>query len=196
MKKLLVVLMVLSMATMANAGLTINVNGVNPADSDISLLPSQTVAISVEGDGQNNPYTDYFLINTVTGNATMTGVNLVWPGVPSSAQYAGAADLAMLQGLGYNTTNTIWMSLNDGGGLPIGGTIINDVTLHCDIAPNDVLLSLISLTWVQTGEDEEGMPLYGAEIVTFDTQVIHQIIPEPITMALLGIGGLFLRRRK
>jgi len=28
-----------------------------------------------------------------------------------------------------------------------------------------------------------------------DSQIIHQI-PEPITLALLGLGGLFLRRRK
>jgi hypothetical protein len=29
-----------------------------------------------------------------------------------------------------------------------------------------------------------------------DTILIHQIIPEPMTIALLGLGGLLLRRRK
>jgi len=183
--------MVLSMATIANAGLVINVNGVNPPDSAITLLPSETVAISIVGDGQS-PYSDYFLINTQAGSATMAGLHLAWAGNLANAAYARPADqIPMLQSLGYNTTNAIFMGLYDSAGLPLVGTIIDEVILHCDTAPNDVLLTLIDLTWVYDPDNDIYVPVIRVE----DTQIIHQI-PEPMTMALLGLGGLFLRRRK
>ncbi len=51
MKKLLVVLMVLSMATIANAGLVIGVGGQDMPDSEVTLMPSDTAMISVISDG-------------------------------------------------------------------------------------------------------------------------------------------------
>jgi len=38
--------------------------------------------------------------------------------------------------------------------------------------------------------------LYDANLNELDWITIHQDVPEPMTIALLGLGGLFLRRRK
>lgn len=68
---------------------------------------------------------------------------------------------------------------------------MDGVILTC-LAAGDARLSLVNI-YQAYNEDTDGY--YPPVITTFDTQIIHQI-PEPTTMALLGIGGLFLRRRK
>ncbi len=62
--------------------------------------------------------------------------------------------------------------------LPVG-TLVDNIIFHCEV-PGDVTLTLV-------GDYENG-------IEVLDTQIIHQL-PEPMTMCLLGLGGLFLRRR-
>ena len=53
MKKLLAVMLFLSMAAFANATMFITVNGVvNPADSTVTIVPSTTLTIGVWDDGQ------------------------------------------------------------------------------------------------------------------------------------------------
>ena len=53
-----------------------------------------------------------------------------------------------------------------------------DIVLHCD-GEGDVIITLYDYSgWY-----------------VIDTAVVHQV-PEPMTIALLGLGGLFLRRRK
>jgi len=197
MKKLLVVLMVLTMATIANAALLISVDGVeNPPDTSIYLAPSQSVVIDVTGDGLTPGPTDLFLINEPAvpiQAGTMAGGVLTYQGSMSSIGPATPADIAMLQSLGYNPASAIYVVLADGGDppLPLLGKLVDEVIFHCD-APNiDATLSLINITWVYDPDNDIYVPF----ITTFDTQQIHQI-PEPITMALLGLGGLFLRRRK
>lgn len=53
------------------------------------------------------------------------------------------------------------------------------------------------LSFLCEDEGDVTIDLYAADGSTIiDTILIHQEIPEPVTMALLGLGGLFLRRRK
>jgi hypothetical protein len=57
------------------------------------------------------------------------------------------------------------------------GLCIDGIIFHC-LDDQEVTLTLLS----------------GLDVV-LDTQIIHQT-PEPVSIALLGLGGLFLRRRK
>jgi hypothetical protein len=195
MKKLLVVLTVLAMATVANAGLQLSVGGVvNPTDSSITLMPSDYVKIDVWGDGQSNPWSTYAYL-LVIGPGSINGYRMVYTGnlavyaeaeakaieggFPTVADYL--ADFASNNGVP-GLTDLSSMDLMDNNPVPppLSGLLVDDIMFHCE-GPGDVLLRLVS--W-----DDNGM-------YDYDTQIIHQI-PEPATMLLLGLGSLLLRRRK
>ena len=183
MKKFLVLMLVLGMASLANAGLLISVGGViDPPDSEITLEPSQYVMLDIHGDGLTPSPADMWLI--VEGPGTSSGGQVVYPGTLSSIDTYVAGDgsdiVEWLQGSGYaNATTTQYIALADGSIPPaaLQGLLVDMIEFHCE-GPEDVLITLVS----------------GDLATVFDTQVIHQ--PEPMTMALLGLGGLFLRRRK
>jgi hypothetical protein len=196
MKKLLVVMLVLSMASMANAALYISVDGVeNPPESAITLMPSQSVIIDITGDGQTLAPIDVYLFASPMGGATMTGGVMLYTGsLATFMQFNGVdeAHVAMLRGLGYNINQTYYMNFASAPPVPpLSGKLVDEIVFHCDAAPGDVLLTLMNYSEY---EDEDGniIPV----ITLLDTQIIHQIIPEPMTLGLLGLGGLFLRRRR
>jgi len=171
MKKVLIVFTVLAMASVANAGLFISVNGiVNPPDSEVRLVPSDVAIIDVHSDGQT--LQGGFLL-TIAGPGTLDITaatnSYVPPGYPDSI-----LDLS-----GDNTMILLDMAkaIVPIPPLPVG-KLIDMIKLHCENI-GDVVLTLTT----DVGE-------------VLDRQVIHQVIPEPITFALLGLGGLFLRRRK
>jgi hypothetical protein len=178
MKKLLAVLVVLSLATVANAGLVIGVNGVADApDSSVILTQSDTAMISVVAVGVEFADAPAFLY--ISGPATLDITNAI-------NNVTGAAV-------------EIWTDFPQAGDqvfldftLPAIGAVIaltpaaaDGILLHCE-GIGDVTLALYMDRTANVGGTFQLM----------DTQVIHQIIPEPMTMGLLGLGGLFLRRRK
>jgi len=176
MKKLLVVLTVLAMATVANAAVKISVDGVvDPPDTQIKLLVSQTAIIDVSCDGLAGSVTSPYFLNLVgPGSLDITSAINTFnpPGYPDTVM-----DLGPPYGIFLDLARPA---------LPVplpAGTLIDQIKFHCD-AIGEVT---ISLWWDQYGT--------GENMALMDTQVIHQI-PEPMTLALLGLGGLFLRRRK
>jgi len=189
MKKLLVVLMVLSMATIANAGLQIGVNGVvDQPDTSVTVLPSDTVVLSiVDVQGQAASAFDAFLV--IQGPGTIANGTLVYTyGLSAWTIYDSSNDVGYLAGLqamfdDYTIAQVGDLTLADTSDPlhAIQGVLADNIVFHCD-GPGEVLLTLCGL-------DGDGA------LFTMDTQVIHQI-PEPMTMGLLGLGGLFLRRRK
>jgi hypothetical protein len=62
--------------------------------------------------------------------------------------------------------------------MPLDGKLVDEIIFHC------------------TGGGDTVLTLVTADLqVVEDIQIIHNI-PEPMTIALLALGGLLLRRRK
>lgn len=174
MKKLLALLLVLGMASMANAAISLSASRTGetgtfePAiSSDITLLTSETIWIGVDWDGMPGGVDTATFI--VDGPGSWTGGVQLFS--PPALPNAMALDYAAL-GHGmllYNSTP----SATEGPGIGTQGAF----ELHCD-GVGDVLVQVRDLT---------GAPIQDL--------IIHQI-PEPLTMSLLGLGGLGLLRRR
>jgi len=181
MKKLLVLLMVLGLVATANATIKLQVNG-QDVGSDISLMPSDTITIGIYNidyvlmTNRNFPsYVDLsdlacFSVNNLRLGAahgdTLTDI--------SYASYPG-------DDYGEVTMNQNW---NPATPSPVASGVIGLFNFHCELQPNVVVVTLYDYN---ANHPDQGTPV--------QTLTIHQI-PEPITVALLGLGGLFLRRRK
>jgi len=187
MKKLVVLMLVLGICSVTNAGLKLSVNNVvDPPEPTVPLNPSDNAVIDIQGLDPAQPMgTFYFGINLVGGeygSLDISGATLHYGGtnqsiVPMDPDIAGMLGLEV----GGAAIELVDLVPPPAVPKPLLGRLVDNITFHCDgYNPNapDVTLSLF---------DIEGNLL--------DTQVIHQI-PEPITIALLGLGGLFLRRRK
>jgi len=169
-KMLLVVLTVLAMATVANAAIKLSIDGVvDPPDTQIVLMPSETVIIDVHSDTTKLTY-------LITKGQMST-----WEQTVVSLPSPDKADLIpYLEEMGYHGITEILgidiLDTSDPFTQP-NGKVVDGLVFHCE------------------GLGEVVLTLFDADLGVLDSQQIHQI-PEPLTFALLGLGGLFLRRRK
>ena len=199
MKKLLILMLVLGLASTASATYTIRVAhgtspGVapdwetdyyDPVDTELVLEPSDLLWIGAYNDtlgvpGATQQVDNLFLAiaepspdTAWTGNWVMYSPPMV-PGAPDNV-YDGVQDF-----WGTGALIDLWV-LFPNNGVPdsfMGIGVIDAKELHCVEGPSDDLVYLID----QTG-------------TIIDTILIHQV-PEPMTVMLLGLGGLLLRRRK
>lgn len=167
MKKILLILL-LSFATVANAGLKYAVNGVvDPPDSTVIITPSDHLLISVVDDGQTGPGS--LAMGIYMGPGSLDASNMI---VSPGASADMVDDALKAEELGIQNP-FIKLDITDS----MIGIPLNDIDFHCE-GEGDVTLLLVD--WF-TGE-------------VFDTQVIHQV-PEPMTVSILCLGALFLRRR-
>lgn len=179
MKKLLVLSLVLGMATMASAAFSLNAVDADVADGAVvSISVSETLGAFVGkqyavvvGPGATlsipSPVFVASLSNTVIGT------------VEGNATVINPAD------------TTGWfgavMSTNFAGGLAAGTTIFDGISVIGDGT------SLTPYVTVFIYDIVEGVA-FGEAVGSVDVAVSY--IPEPMTMGLLGLGALFLRRRK
>lgn len=196
MKKLLVLMLVLGMASLANATLQISVDGDwEPVDSEIFLMPSDTVILDIWTDAAiTKAPADYYTWALIvdTQCATITGGVAVEPwasdddmwlgifSVPSAAETIGGIP---------ESWDGIWggITIFGGAGIPANSLLYDEILFHCESAELKCYDTVVEL-WRVNNDTFELMSLE-------DSVIIHQI-PEPMTIALLGLGGLFLRRRK
>jgi hypothetical protein len=172
MKKLVVLMLVLGIVTMANAGLvwstadngdgTFNVSLTPTADTEIAALYINALDAEVSsitsmlGTGLNN-------LETVSGGKTY-GIHRSIGGVEDPLAASGDNLLS------YVYTGSAGDTIN----------VLNSDTGHPSLA--DSYLTL--------GNDTQ------VTFDSFDDASSVTMVPEPLTLGLLGLGGLFIRRRK
>ena len=177
-------MMVLGMASMASAAIQISVNGALDVE-EITIVMSDTITIDVYNPGTPGtpPYNgqidfDYYLDFYYPSEGGYALSNMrTGPAAGDSGDFPS--------GLKDDSTYVDYQELTIGQNWAIGSSEIIGVMflldLHCELDGVDVRIDL----W-----DARDLS------APVDTLTIHQIIPEPITIGLLGLGGLFLRRRK
>jgi hypothetical protein len=187
MKKLLVLALVLAMAGMASASMILQVNGVDdPPETEVTLLVDDTALIGVYAPAEG-VQGQYLLGITMasTGTGTLDLSQVINDYVSRTGDTTGFTEMLDAEenlnaiGLRNWAVNIVLTDTLDPIE-PVLNQLVSKIVFTCT-GLGDVTLQL----W----DFAEGDPF------VIDSQVIHQI-PEPITMVLLGLGGLMLRRRK
>jgi len=191
MKKLLVFMLVLGLTSLASAaltGVTISAGGQN----EITLAPCETVVIDVYGPAGSGWLGAIYIVGDPS---PVTNIGGEWgdtyqPVLPMNSGYYYAATGYPIKfpAAGDDAAHAIRYEYDDFGwgyelsaaafsGEPAGGKEF-DLLYHCS-GPGDVTIEIADM----------------GDWAVADSILIHQV-PEPATIALLGLGGLFLRRRK
>ena len=213
MKKVLVLMLVLAMSTVANAGIIdVELDGVGSLGGNGTTIPLQggeTIGIKL-----TLSYTDYHatlypsydgyalasldLGLTADGTSSLTNgalgmvTGLVFDGgLAGNFTYDGSGGYTSIRGIALNPVkggvdivwNIVMTAQEDASGLINLDLSINALTEYADYtnAAGDNSYPLNSFAAMLDGQ-------LGDLAVT--------VVPEPMTIALLGLGGLFLRRRK
>lgn len=167
MRKVLVLMLVLGLASAANAALSLNLNG-EPAPEMYTASAGEVMTIGVVSDDAN-PYTAY--------------LELVDPGV--NADWQG--DLVMTDNAGKSASNT-----------PDAYGYVGTFELNAAAFPGeDPQVSAGEQFQAELSYAGPGEAVVNIYNVNWDVPVgTMTIVPEPMTIALLGFGGLLLRRRR
>ena len=179
MKKLMVLMLVLGMASLANASIILSVNG-DPAPDQITLFPSDWITIDMHLTAGENitGYDVAFVLSNAQAAFDWSGITF-----PTVFDLPGAVVPVPTPQNVRVTASQIFSPAIPG---PL--VLVDELLLHCE-EETDVVLNLVVMgtTRIDGGDIPVGTIL--------DTITIHQV-PEPATIALLGLGGLALLRRR
>jgi hypothetical protein len=179
MKKLMSILLVLAMTSVASA-VVIDLGPVTgPGSAGDPAEASENVVIPVYGDGIM--LTLDLVLDVDSGNGSLVGA----VGTADAASYGWDTSLSFDPDV--SATQAEFGMGNFGGNqnAPMGYFL-----LHCD-GYGDVVVSLsLGTKFGGSGDSGFNPPTIGTGTIT-----VHQI-PEPMTVALLGLGGLALLRRR
>jgi len=192
-------MLVLCLASYASAGLTWTVTG-STGPSSTSVNPGDNLTLSLDEAGDNvvSVVVDWVTDGDPTGGLfTSSTVHSGFNIVGSSGMSVAAFD-AMMTGMSYPVSGLPvddWMWFDALSTLvppPAGAGIITlDYTASMTPGTYNIVGGVL------------GPPLPGFNLVNEQVAggaallpLTITVIPEPMTMVLLGLGGLFLRRRK
>ena len=192
MKKLLVLMLVLGVASVATAGLQISFEGnPDPVDTEIWMDPSQIAELDIHGQGAGTGDYVYYMLLVDQAEGTITGsdAGVQWGSLSKIDYFTNEWPTYYLDpwigraGYSKPPMDGIAGYVGDSSGAGFSGLLVDGIMFHCE-GPQDAVIKLLV-------SDTNAAGSWTLE----DQLIIHQV-PEPITMGLLAVGGLFLRRRK
>ncbi len=200
MRKLLVLLLVLGLASAVQAT-TVNftINGL----TEYMGTPGETVTIKVIADAKCFGIAEMMAVeatavdsaNRATAATDMDGSAPVLPAIGAGMTLAEAG---YLENSGTNGVLFDWFAEYSTDGVAAGIVL---ASFNYTIGPNLgywVAPLVTGTSYLDIGGAQYAAGLSAANLVgNAETPIggVH-IIPEPVTIVLLGLGGLFLRRRK
>jgi hypothetical protein len=195
MKKLLVLMLVLGLAGVAQAvgslDLVISSRGPGPDSTEpidpvheITIMESEWINMDIIYIPGTPVLFQCSVTITASGPGTLDISSLTFPEGAWDFNYEDIR--VVTEGKVYN----IQESFGQTGTGVADGIAIDHILLHCDSPEGDVIVTIVD--WVPAGA---GSLDYGGPVDVIGTVIVHQV-PEPMTVALLGLGGLFLLRRR
>lgn len=198
MKKIFVLVVVLAISSAAMAG-TITVQ-VDPQDAKTGYEASDTITIQLVSSGFADQFTGslgkMYIDNIISSSAPTAGKG--GTAVSINGLCAELKELSPYkEGTIVNAGTDPYVLITDiAGSRAAGGmtgvpnaTVVYSFEFHVPDAPYSTYIT-INLDNLVTQD------VFSGPVASTAASLEIHVVPEPITIALLGLGGLFLRRRK